>query len=118
METLIGGESNDEDLKVRGITAMLAERAAFITGIDINDRLAIDKGVRKYYGKRSTLVHGGKAEISLDDVDGFGELVRRLALGLLEKIDELENEISDVKQLAEWIRIQKYTLANNKEEVF
>ena len=119
LETLIGGEPNDEDLKVRGITAMLAERAAFITGIDLNDRSAIDKYVRKYYRKRSNMFHGGQAEISLDDIDGFGELVRRLALALLGKLDELGDEISDVEKLADWIRIQRYTLANhNNEEVF
>ena len=115
LETLIGGEpKKDEDLKVRGITAMLAERAAFITGGDYPDRLAIDKNVRKYYGMRSNIVHGGKGEVSVDDIDGFGQLVRRLALALLEKLDELTNELGNVEKLEKWVKKQRYTLPNKE----
>jgi len=113
LETLIGGEPKDEDLKVRGITAMLAERAAFIAGRNLNDRLAIDKGIRKYYGMRSNIVHGGEGDASLDDIDKFGQLVRRLALALLEKLDELANELSDVEKLEKWVKQQKYILPNS-----
>ncbi len=115
LETLIGGEPKDEDLKVRGITAMLAERAAFIAGRDRPDRLAIDKGIRTYYGTRSNIVHGGEGEVSLDDIDGFGQLVRRLALALLEKLDELANELSTVEKLEKWVKKQRYTLPNSEE---
>ncbi|MFC2072981.1 hypothetical protein ACFLUU_09875 [Chloroflexota bacterium] len=119
LETLIGGEPKDEDLRVRGITAMLAERAAFITGEDLDDRLAIDKGIRKYYGMRSTIVHGGEGDVSLDDIDEFGQLVRHLALALLEKLDELGNTIGDVEELERWVKVQRYTLPehNGKKEV-
>ena len=118
LETLIGGEpKDDEELKARGITAMLAERAAFIAGRDLNDRLAIDRDIRTYYGKRSNIFHGGEGDVSLDEIDRFGELVRRLALALLEKLDELKDVISDVESLGRWVREQKYTLPdNNKEE--
>lgn len=115
LETLIGGEPKKaEELKVRGITAMLAERATFIAGKDLDDRLAIDKDIRKYYGMRGTIVHGGEGDVSLDDIDGFGQLVRRLAIALLEKTDELEVELSDVNKLQAWVNKQKYTLPNNK----
>lgn len=110
LETLIGGEAKDENLQVRGITAMLAERASFATGKDLNDRLAIDRDIRKYYRKRSNIVHGGKGDISLDDIDKFGQLVRRLALALLEKLDELGDKLGDVEKLEKWVKMQKYTL--------
>jgi hypothetical protein len=113
LETLIGGEPKDEDLKVRGITAMLAERAAFIAGRNLNDRLAIDKDIRKYYGMRSNIVHGGEGDASLDDIDRFGELVRRLALALLEKLDTLDDKLSNVEKLEKWVKKQKYTLPNS-----
>jgi hypothetical protein len=113
LETLIGGEPKDEDLKVRGITAMLAERAAFIAGKNLNDRLAIDKDIRTYYGMRSNIVHGGEGEVSLDNIDGFGQLVRRVALALLEKLDELANELSNVEKLENWVKKQKYTLPDS-----
>lgn len=118
LETLIGGEPEDEKLQVRGITAMLAERAAFIAGRDLDDRKTIDKNIRKYYGMRSNIVHGGEGDVSLDDIDGFGELVRRLTLALLEKLGELGDEISDVEKLERWVKVQKYTLPeHNTKEV-
>ena len=118
LETLIGGESKDEDLKVRGITAMLAERAAFIAGRELDDRLAIDRGIRQYYGMRSNIVHGGEGDASLDDIDEFGQLVRRVSLSLLERLDELGNQIGDVEKLEKWVKVQKYTLSeHNSKEV-
>jgi hypothetical protein len=116
LETLIGGEPKAEELKVRGITAMLAERAAFIMGENLNDRLAIDKDVRDYYKKRGGIVHGSKGEVTLDDIDGFGQLVRRIAIALLEKPDELGAEISDVDKLQAWVNKKKYTFPSNNSK--
>jgi hypothetical protein len=111
LETLIGGEpEKDENLKVRGITAMLAERAAFMAGKDLDDRLKIDKDIRTYYGKRSDIVHGRKRDIPLGDIDRFGILVLRLALALLEKLDELGDNLSTVEKLESWVKTQRYTL--------
>ena len=114
LETLIGGEpKKDENLKVRGITVMLAERAAFIAGNDLDDRLAIDGNVRAYYGKRSSIVHGDKRDVLLTDItdiNEFGILVRRLALSLLEKLDKLGSNLSTVEKLESWVKTQRYTL--------
>jgi len=110
LETLIGSEPQVVELKVRGITAMLAERAAFIAGGDLDDRFTIDNDIRTYYGTRSKVIHRGEGDVSLDDIDKFGELVRRLALALLEKLDELGDEIGDVEKLEKWVKVQKYTL--------
>lgn len=111
LETLLGGEpKKDENLKVRGITAMLAERAAFIAGKGLDDRLAIDRNVRGHYGTRSKIVHGDKRDVSLTDIDKFGILVRRVALALLEKLDELGSNLSTVEKLASWVKTQRYTL--------
>lgn len=117
LETLIGGEPKAEDLKVRGITAMLAERAAFIAGKDLDDRKAIDKGIRDNYKIRSNIVHGGRKGASLDDIDNFGRLVRRLALALLEMLAELGDAIPNVEELEKWVKRQRYTLpTNNRKE--
>ena len=111
LETLLGSEPKDEMLQVRGITAMLAERAAFIAGKGLDDRLAIDRNVRKHYGTRSEIVHGDKRDVPLtDNIDEFGILVRRVALALLEKLDELGSNLSTVEKLARWVKTQRYTL--------
>lgn len=110
LETLIGGEPKDEDLKVRGITAMLAERASFVAGMNLKDRQDIDKKVRRYYAKRSSIVHGIEGEVLLRDIDEFGNLVRRLALALLEKLDKLGDKIVNVEKLEDWVKLQRYSL--------
>lgn len=99
---------------------MLAERAAFIAGRELDDRMAIDEDIRKYYGKRSDIVHGGKkTDVSLDDIEKFGLLVRRIALSLLERLDKLGDKIGNVEKLEDWMKQQKYTLSNcnSKEEL-
>lgn len=111
LETLLSGEPEVKELKPQGVTAMLAERAAFIAGQDLSDRLAIDKNIREYYGMRSNIVHGRRKDISADDIDNFGKLVRRLALALLGKLDELGNQLNTVEKLASWIKTQRYTLS-------
>jgi hypothetical protein len=105
LETMIGGEPRDEDLKVRGVTAMLAERAAFILGTNREDRLNIDKLIRKHYGRRSIIVHDGKADVSLRELDEFGILIRKLTVALLEKC----NEFPDINKLEEWIKNKRYS---------
>lgn len=111
LEALIGGEpKKDEMLQVRGITAMLAERAAFVAGEDQGDRVKIDEDIRKYYGMRSSIVHGVKINIQLRAIDSFGMLVRRVALALLEKLDELGDKLSTVEKLESWVKTQRYTL--------
>jgi len=115
LETLLGIEPKDEDLKVRGITAMLAERAAFIAGKDYNDRLTIDQKIRHFYGKRSEIVHGGGKEVLSADIDEFGELVRRISLAIIEGKNVQKEYIEDSQKLETWIKEQKFTLPENKE---
>lgn len=116
LETMIGGEPEDEDLKVRGITAMLAERAAFLVGKDLDHRKAIDKEIRKYYGKRGKIVHEGQANISLADLDGFGTLIRTIALALLQKLNTLREQLRSIEALESWVKSQRYTLPEECKE--
>lgn len=111
LEALLGGEPRkDEMLQVRGITAMLAERAAFVAGKDQDDRLKIDKDIRDYYRKRSDIVHGRKKDITLTNIDDSGKLVRLVVLSLLERLDELGDNLNTVEKLERWVRTQRYTL--------
>jgi len=115
LETLLGKEPHDEDLKIRGITAMLAERAAFLAGEGLNDRLTIDQKVRLFYRKRSEIVHGKGEEVSSRDIDGFGELVRRISLAIINELNVEKEYIDNIDELERWIKRQKYTLHENKE---
>jgi hypothetical protein len=118
LETLLGLEPNDDNLKVRSITAMLAERAAFIISNDCDKMCVIDKRVRYLYGKRSEIVHGKGEERTLDEVDEFGNLVREIALAIIEEKYIKKELIEKRDKLEEWIRKKKYTLPTNKEATY
>lgn len=105
LECLIGGEPSEENLTTRGITAMLAERAAFVVGDDKDSRMDIDREVRKYYQMRSGIVHGGDKEVSGDNFEKFGALVRRIALSLVIHLPE-NRKIDDLQK---WVIKQRYT---------
>ncbi|MFC1893329.1 hypothetical protein ACFLYR_04755 [Chloroflexota bacterium] len=113
LETLIGSEPHAVELKVRGITAMLAERAAFIGGENLDDRLDIDRQIRTYYGMRSDIVHGGAGDVTLEDIDGFGELTRRLVFSVLTILDRFGEAMSNVDELEAWVKRQRYTLPDS-----
>jgi hypothetical protein len=110
LESLLGGESEEKYLHSRGITAMLAERAAFIAGKDLNERTTIDNDIRRCYGKRSDIVHGKSGEVIFKDIDEFGELVRRLALAMLEKLNTIGDQISNIDALEKWVKTQRYSI--------
>ncbi|MBT4513339.1 MAG: hypothetical protein HOC20_14160 [Chloroflexi bacterium] len=95
---------------------MLAERAAFLAGKDYGSRIRIDKDIRKYYGKRSSVIHGEEATVSPKDIDGFGLLVRNLAIALLEMPSELSGELRDTQKLEAWTKKLKYTLHTDSHE--
>jgi hypothetical protein len=106
LETFIGGESKDESLTTRGITATLAERAAFLLGNDLNSRKKVDEDIRRFYSKRSGINHGKIIKVEDNDFEEFGQLVREIGWSLIEKKDQ----ITSIDQLQEWIINQRYSV--------
>jgi hypothetical protein len=109
LEFLIGGEPENEYLSTRGITATLAERAAFLIGKDLDDRLNIDKKVKYYYRIRSKIVHGAQDTIDGPDFERFGSLVRKISLALCQKLSDLNN----IDDLQKWVNQKRYLLPND-----
>ena len=105
LESFVGGESNDEFVTSRGITATLAERAAFLLGKDLEDRKRVHKAISGYYGKRSKTVHGTKTDISEKDFRDFGNMVREIGWVLVEKLDTF----SSIEDLQNWTVEQRYS---------
>lgn len=98
LEYLIGGEP-------RGVTASLAERAAFLVSDNLDERLKTDKAARDYYNLRSKLIHGSSTEITFNDFKNLGELVRRIAIALYQK----ESNFADIRQFQEWVNMKRYS---------
>lgn len=106
LEAFIGGEGQDRTLPTIGISASLAERAAFLIGTDLQNRKLIDKKVREYYSKRSGISHGRSLMISEGDFEDFGKLVREIGWALLDK----EGEIININGLQNWVVDKKYSI--------
>ena len=105
LEHFIGGESGNEYLSTRGVTATLAERAAFLLGIDPAHRHSIDHKVKHFYGLRSKIVHGNRDVIDETDFSDFGNLVRQIAFALSGNLISFNT----VDTLQEWILRMRYS---------
>jgi len=104
LEAVVGGEPPDERfLTGRGITATLAERAAFLIGEPGQDRLAVHREVSRYYGKRSDVLHRTGA-VSREEVDEFGLLIWRVVKSVVARLDDLPT----LGALNEWVFEQRY----------
>ena len=105
LEALVGGEPSGElSTTVRGVTATLSERSAFLVGSSAAERLAVDQEVRELYIKRSSIVHGTSADIDPDQIPRFGDLVRRVAWALLDHM----HLFSSVNEMQQWVLTQRY----------
>ena len=104
LESFIGGDSNVAYLSTRGITATLAERAAFLIGGSIEEKLAIHKKVAALYGKRSKIVHGSSDDLEFKDLKEFSEIIRLVIFSYFNKLDDF-NSIDDFQR---WILNQRY----------
>lgn len=110
LETFIGGEASDSNISSRGISAMLAERAAFLVGHDYNSRYSTDRDIRNFYGKRSAIAHGRTSIITPSDFETFGNLVREVGWSLLERADKF----STINELQKWVGDLKYSVPEPK----
>lgn len=104
LEALIGGDPPREGhLTGRGITATLAERAAFLVGQNPEDRDRVHRDVCDYYDKRSDVLHR-RGEVTTEEVADFGTLTWRVARSIVARLDELP----DLEALAKWVLNQRY----------
>lgn len=62
----------------------ISEKTAFLLESDYEKRLELYKLMKNYYGKRSSLIHSGKAKISDSEVRFLEHIFRAVVLKLLE----------------------------------
>ena len=76
----------------------LAEKAAFLLEQERDKRLDLSKRIKRYYGKRSDLMHTGQASIREGDVRAVDNIFIGLAFRLLEltnSYDKMEQKSHD-----------------------
>ena len=74
---------NHRDIITPSILYQLAESVAVLLGRNRGERLRIDKEMRKFYGKRSAIVHKGSDEVSREDCARFLSYARNCLIFLL-----------------------------------
>ncbi|MFH2102425.1 MAG: hypothetical protein ABIJ39_03610 [Chloroflexota bacterium] len=104
LEAFIGGESNQDILTTRGLTATLSERGAFLVGKDEKERIDVHAAIHKYYKFRSSIVHGSTKQIREAEFIDFASLVRRIGWALFHKIEIFKN----IDDLQRWVLSQRY----------
>jgi hypothetical protein len=110
LESFIGGEPNIDYLASRGLTATLAERAAFIAGTNLTTRTKIHKTITDLYKIRSNIVHGREIEVKDGDLQKYGTFVRSIAWELLPRL----STITTIDHLQRWVRDARYKYGRRK----
>ncbi len=88
--------------ETEGLTYRLAMRTANLMGRDADERRAIFRQVKQFYGLRSRLVHGAELDDKLarrlDELDSMRELLRRLLLSLMALLSD-GKRLTDIPDL-------------------
>lgn len=104
LEVLFG--SNEKGVITPSIMAQISESCAHILGDSTESCLRVEKDVKRLYGVRSAVVHSGKDDVSLADLDTFIHYGRQVVLNILQ-YEEYE-QINSVEKLQEFLRGRKY----------
>jgi hypothetical protein len=104
LEAIIGGEPSEASLSTRGITASIAERAAFLVSENCEERDQVDQDIRNVYNLRSAIVHGDDFELNTKDLIAYTKLIREVAWSLLINLDQFNN----INQLQNWVKKMRY----------
>lgn len=86
------------------ISNAIAEGCAFVLSEDFELRRAIYRDVKKLYGQRSGLSHGGKTAILESELKLIERFAWELLRAMIAKLDKLQSRES----LREWIEEQKF----------
>lgn len=89
--------------KGNSIGGTVAESVAFIMSDNLDGRKKIITLVRKYYGKRSGVAHGGNKSISNSELLNLINIVGTTIMVVIEKLKEINTQ----KELMNWIEEMK-----------
>ena len=81
----------------------LAEKTSFLIGNNGKERIKIDKWIKEMYGKRSSLVHSGNCDITIQEIVDLDITFRSLVYELIDLKDknktmnDVDNHIKKIK---------------------
>jgi hypothetical protein len=95
-----------EGVVTPSIMAQISESCAFILGSTAEERLKVEKDVKRLYGIRSAVVHSGKESVDLKELDRFIAVGHSVMHTLLS--GSAYAPIESIEALHEYLKQQKY----------
>ncbi len=99
LETLLTPE------KGRSIQNAIAEGVAFFNATTLEARKSLKKKVKRFYGIRCGLTHGGGKKVTSNDIFTLSDIVGTLIRNMLQR----RNEFTNQQDILNWITEQKFT---------
>lgn len=96
LEVLLSKQEKDSD---RTITDKLAESVAFLLGKKYENRVKIKRNIKRLYGVRSSIVHGGKDFVE----DRELRLIEYVALRLIILLLRKKSQFQAKQELLDWV---------------
>ncbi|QJD91658.1 hypothetical protein HH213_17135 [Duganella dendranthematis] len=78
--------NEQSDFLTKGIAAQISESVALLLGQGVDEKMAIEKDVRRLYGIRSGIAHAGKSDISSGDLTLLQKLARQSVIRMITKV--------------------------------
>jgi hypothetical protein len=98
---------NEDSIITLSILYQICESAALILGSNTDERIQIEKEIKKIYSKRSAIVHAGNDSIDLLMLMDILNYSSCIILKLLN--DSEYKNAKTVKELYDLLKIKKYT---------
>lgn len=98
---------NEREIITPSIMNQISESIALILGSSVDERLEIERSVKKLYGLRSKIVHSGNKDISQADYKTLLEIARFVIIKILTS-DKL-NSVDSVEELYTILKKIKYS---------
>jgi hypothetical protein len=103
VEALLG---HSDDIRTGGVSAALAERAAFLLGRDTAGRLEVSRRMQRLYSWRNDLVHGRAHDVEADQLrDMLG-----MALEVMDAVIEKRVTSDQFEELKREFELQKFSV--------
>ena len=98
---------NEKAIINPSILNQLSESVALILGKTVDDRLGIEKEVKRLYSMRSKIAHAGKKDVATNDINTIRHIARAIVCELLSNASL--NKIKTVDDLHFFLKRQKYS---------
>jgi hypothetical protein len=107
LEILLGQEAKDPHIPTAGITARLAERTAFLLGVNVDrdQRKQIAKDITRLHRKRGKLVHGSSSDVNVQELSLLETYVRRVIFVFAKQED-----YTAYQGFVDWVENQKFSV--------